>query len=85
MEAISEIDKAQKETGRYLDSESIEVMKDYGLTVHELTDEELQYWKDYVEEWYPDIRGSYVPAEIFDKVVALKKEKDLLDAQNDRN
>lgn len=85
MEAIAEIDKAQKETGRYLDSESIEVMKDYGLTVHELTDEELQYWKDYVEEWYPDIRGSYVPAEIFDKVVALKKEKDLLDSQNDRN
>ena len=45
------------------------------------------FMKDYVKEWYPDIRGSYVPAEIFDKVVALKKEKDLLDSQinNDGN
>jgi len=85
MEAIAEINSEQKESGRYLDSESIDVMKDYGLSIQKLTDEELQYWKDYVEGWYPDIRGSYVPAEIFDKVVALKKEKDLLDAQNGRN
>ncbi len=56
-------------------------MKQHGLTVHELNEEDLQYWKEYVEEWYPDIRGSYVPADIFDKVVALKKEKDLLDSK----
>ena len=34
---------------------------------------------------YPDIRGSYVPADIFDKVVALKKEKDLLDSKTKHN
>ncbi len=85
MAAIAEIDQVQREKGRYLDSESIEVMQEYGLKVQELNDEELQYWKDYVEEWYPDIRGSYVPAEIFDKIVALKKEKDLLDAANGGN
>ncbi len=34
-----------------------------------------------MKEWYPDIRGSYVPAEIFDKVIALKEEKDLLDSK----
>ena len=85
MAAIAEIDQVQREEGRYLDSESIEVMKEYGLKVQELNDEELQYWKDYVEDWYPDIRGSYVPAEIFDKIVALKKEKDLLDAANGGN
>lgn len=85
MEAVVEINREQKENGRYQDMESIEVMKEYGLKVNTLTDKELQYWKDYVEGWYPDIRGSYVPAEIFDKVIALKKEKDLLDAQNGRN
>lgn len=85
MEAIIEIDRRQREEGRYLDSESIDVMKEYGLKVQELTDAELQYWKNYVEGWYPDIRGSYVPADIFDKIVALKKEKDLLDAQNAGN
>ena len=56
-------------------------MKQYGLTVHELNDEELQYWKEYLKNMYPDIRGSYVPADIFDKVVALKAEKDLLDSK----
>jgi len=87
LEAIAEIDKEQRKSGRYMDGESIEVMKKYGLTEHKLSDKDLQYWKKYVEEWYPDIRGSYVPAEIFDKVVALKKEKDLLDskAKSDRN
>jgi len=83
MEAVQEINEAQKEEGRYLDTEAIDVMQEYGLEVQTLSEEELQYWKDYVEGWYPDIRGSYVPAEIFDKVVALKKEKELLDAQND--
>ena len=87
LEAIVELDREQRATGRYMDGESIEVMKQYGLTVHEQSDADLQYWKKYVEEWYPDIRGSYVPADIFDKVVALKKEKDLLDlqAKNDGN
>jgi len=85
LEAIAVIDKEQREKGRYLDSESIKVMQDYGLNVQTLTEKELQYWKDYVEKWYPDIRGSYVPADIFDKVIALKKEKDLLDAKNGGN
>ncbi|MFC1527898.1 TRAP transporter substrate-binding protein DctP [Candidatus Neomarinimicrobiota bacterium] len=87
LETIVEIDKEQRKSGRYMDGESIEVMKEYGLTVHELSDKDLLYWKEYVKEWYPDIRGSYVPADIFDKVVSLKKEKDLLDLKNksDRN
>ena len=87
LDAIVDIDREQRATGRYMDGESIEVMKQYGLTVHKQSEADLQYWKEYVEEWYPDIRGSYVPADIFDKVVALKKEKDLLDlqAKNDGN
>ena len=87
LEAIVEIEMEQRKSGRYMDEESIGVMKQYGLTVYELTEEDLQYWKEYVRKWYPDIRGSYVPADIFDKVIALKKEKDLLDlqAKNDGN
>jgi len=85
LEIVAEIDKKQRNSGRYKDSESIEVMKQYGLTVHKLTDEELKYWKDYLKNMYPDIRGSYVPAEIFDKVVALKEEKDLLDSNRNND
>lgn len=81
LEIVAEIDKEQRKTGRYKDVESIEIMKEYGLKVHEISDVDLRYWKEYVEKWYPDIRGSYVPADIFDKVVALKKEKDLLDSK----
>jgi len=85
LKIVAEIDEEQRKTGRYKDGESIKVMQEYGLKVHKQTDEELQYWKDYVKKWYPDIRGSYVPAEIFDKVIALKKEKDLLDLKTNIN
>ena len=86
MEIVAEIDKEQKQTGRYLDSESIDVMKKYGLKEHKLSAEEIEYWQNYVEKWYPDIRGSYVPAKIFDKVVVLKNEKRRLEEKkgNDR-
>jgi len=87
LEIIAEIDEEQRETGRYKDGESIKVMQEYGLKINKLSAKDLQYWKEYVEDWYPDIRGSYVPAEIFDKVIALKKEKELLDSKisNDGN
>jgi len=86
LEIVAEIDQEQKLTGRYLDSESIDVMKKYGLKEYKLTAEEIKYWQNYVKKWYPDIRGSYVPAKIFDKVVALKNEKSQLEEKkgNDR-
>src|SRR5439155_4304814 len=54
--------------------ESIEAMKKRGLTVHTLTPEAEAAWRKLAEVVYPKIRGSVVPAELFDEVMKLLKE-----------
>lgn len=56
---------------RFKDDEAIAVMKKHGLVVHNLTQSEKDQWKDLIVQWYPEIRGSFVPAAIFDKAVNL--------------
>lgn len=65
---------------RYQDKEAIQIMKKYGLTVHESTVEEKENWKNYLESWHGELRGKYVTEEIFDTVIKYMSEKDSLDA-----
>ena len=51
---------------------AVEVMKEYGLKVHDLTHKQLNEWNTLVESMYPLIRGNIVQAEIFDRVIKLK-------------
>ena len=51
---------------------AVEVMKEYGLKVHDLTPKQLNEWNTLVESMYPLIRGSIVQEEIFDRVIKLK-------------
>jgi TRAP-type C4-dicarboxylate transport system substrate-binding protein len=53
------------------DEESIEAMKARGLTVKPLTPELEQAWRTVAEQSWPQVRGSMVPAETFDKVRAI--------------
>jgi TRAP-type C4-dicarboxylate transport system substrate-binding protein len=57
-----------RERGRQEDQEAIEAMKKRGLTVHPATPDIEAEWRKLAEEAYPKIRGSWVPAEIFDEV-----------------
>ncbi|MEE9189353.1 MAG: TRAP transporter substrate-binding protein DctP [Candidatus Neomarinimicrobiota bacterium] len=78
LEIASEIGDEQQLKNRYEDQNAINVMKEYGLTVYTPTVEEFAQWKSFVESWYPNIRGTFIPAKIFDRVIELKKQKDEL-------
>ncbi|MBI2949081.1 MAG: TRAP transporter substrate-binding protein DctP [Verrucomicrobia bacterium] len=51
--------------------EAVEAMKKRGLKVHVVTPEIETEWRKATEAVYPKIRGSIVPADIFDEVVRL--------------
>lgn len=73
---------AAQEAGKRITTESrknsedaIRVMQQkQGLKVRVLTPEAEAAWRKSVEEGYPKIRGSIVPAEMFDRVVSLLDE-----------
>jgi TRAP-type C4-dicarboxylate transport system substrate-binding protein len=50
------------------DDESIRAMQKRGLKVRELTPELEQGWRSLAERSWPQVRGSMVPAETFDRV-----------------
>lgn len=52
------------------DQESIRAMQNRGLTVQTITPEIEQAWRDVAAAAWPQLRGSMVPADTFDKVQA---------------
>ena len=50
--------------------EAVEAMKKRGLTVNKPNAEQMKEWNDLAERLYPRIRGTMVPAETFDEVMA---------------
>lgn len=59
-----------RQRGREEDEESIAAMKKRGLVVHSVTPEITAEWQALAEKVYPQIRGTNVPAELFDRVQA---------------
>jgi TRAP-type C4-dicarboxylate transport system substrate-binding protein len=53
--------------------EAVEAMKKRGLTVHKPNAAQMKEWQDLAEKLHPRIRGSMVPAETFDEVMAHLK------------
>jgi len=56
------------EKNRSESRQSIEAMKSRGLTVVEPTPEVLAAWRTFMEPVYPKLRGTLVPAELYDRV-----------------
>ena len=54
------------------EDDAVEVMKEYGLKVNDLSPKQLSEWNMLVESMYPLIRGNIVQEEIFDRVINLK-------------
>ncbi|MGD1084784.1 MAG: TRAP transporter substrate-binding protein DctP [Verrucomicrobiota bacterium] len=67
-QAAVEAGAKMKAQGRRESVESVEAMRKRGLTVHPLTPEAEAQWRREIEAAYPKIRGSIVPADIFDQV-----------------
>jgi TRAP-type C4-dicarboxylate transport system substrate-binding protein len=68
-----EAGKLIKADGRRENVESIEAMRKRGLKIHTVTSEINAEWDRTVEQAWPKIRGTVVPADIFDEVMSQLK------------
>jgi len=76
-----EILKAAIESGREMQArsreestEAVEAMRKRGLQVHPVSPELEAEWRKFAETVYPKIRGTMVPADMFDEVMRLIAE-----------
>src|SRR6516164_9619553 len=76
-----ELLKASSEAGRQMQSrsriesnEAVEAMKRRGLHVHAVSPELESEWRHFAEGIYPKMRGTMVPADMFDDVRRLVSE-----------
>jgi TRAP-type C4-dicarboxylate transport system substrate-binding protein len=79
--AREEMRKAAAEAGATIKSNSraeseraVKAMESRGLTVHHVTPEMEAQWRQAAEKVYPDIRGTLVPAPMFDEVMQLLRD-----------
>lgn len=59
---------------RGLETEAIDAMVKRGLQIQKLTPQAEQEWQQTAEKFYPKIRGTIVPADLFDEVRRLVLE-----------
>lgn len=69
LEAARVAGQAIRERSRKESNDAITAMIARGLIVHEVSPEALKAWEKTVAGVYPMIRGSLVPAEVFDEVM----------------
>jgi TRAP-type transport system periplasmic protein len=72
--AALEAGKQMQARGRQESLESIAAMQKRGLQIHSASPELLDEWQRFCETVYPRMRGTMVPADVFDEVVRLTKE-----------
>jgi len=72
--AAAEAGERLKGEIRTADAKAVEAMKKRGLTVHAVTAEIEAAWRTAAEGVYPKIRGTIVPADMFDEVRRLRDE-----------
>jgi TRAP-type C4-dicarboxylate transport system substrate-binding protein len=67
--------RQMQEASRRESDEAVNTMKTkWGLTVHTLTPDLEQQWRTFAEAIYPTIRGTLVPADVFDEARRLVAE-----------
>jgi TRAP-type transport system periplasmic protein len=60
--------------GRKENQEAVEAMQKRGLQVHPVSKEADEEWRRFSEGFYPRIRGSIVPADMFDEVMQILRD-----------
>jgi TRAP-type C4-dicarboxylate transport system substrate-binding protein len=71
MQAAEETGKRIQEAGRSENDVAVQMMKTLGVEVHPLTPQLDDEWRKFAEAIYPRIKGSLVPAEMFDRARGL--------------
>jgi len=72
-QSAREAGKLIKADGRRENVESIEAMRKRGLKIHTVTPEINAQWDQVAEQAWPKIRGTVVPADIYDEVMSQLK------------
>lgn len=73
-QAALEAGKQMQARGRQESLEAIEAMKKRGLQVQTVSPALMDEWERFCEAVYPRMRGSMVPADMFDEVLRLLKQ-----------
>ena len=75
MEAASEAGRKIQDASRRENEEAVETMRSkLNLTVHAVSPQVEEEWRTLAESIYPKIRGSIVPADMFDQAKRLVEE-----------
>ena len=78
--AADKLARLVKEDLRHGDQAFIDAMVEHGLTVHTPDSATKDLWRETAQTFYPDLRGDYVPADIFDRAVAISDSLRALDS-----
>ena len=73
--AAQAIRKKHLETNRTAEQQALEAMKQYGLTIHTPSDDEVFQWKSEVKRMEPHLRGNVISSEIYDRVMKLTEDQ----------
>jgi serine/threonine protein kinase/TRAP-type C4-dicarboxylate transport system substrate-binding protein len=73
-EAAAEAGAKIRAASRKEDENAIKTMQTRGLIVHSVTPGIEEEWRNWAESLYPLIRGTLIPAEIFDSILPLLAE-----------
>jgi len=68
MQAAEEAGKSNQAQGRAESDKAVAVMKEKGVTVHPVTAELEADWRKAAEAFYPKIKGTLVPSDVFEEV-----------------
>lgn len=71
-QAAAEAGERLKGEIRAANDKAIEAMKEHGLVVHPATPEIEAAWRTEAEAFYPKVRGTIFPADMFDEVKRLR-------------
>ena len=71
----NDIRERQKETNKNAEAQAIAAMKEYGLIIHSPTEQETKLWQEEVDKMEPHLRGNVIPADVYDRVIGLTREK----------
>jgi TRAP-type C4-dicarboxylate transport system substrate-binding protein len=74
-QAAAEAGEKIRVRSRLETEESVTAMQKRGLTVHSVTPQIEAEWRQLAESVYPKIRGTMVPADMFDEVQRLLRER----------
>lgn len=80
--AAEKVAKKIKDELRHEDQAFIDAMVEHGLTVHPADAEIKTLWRETARTFYGDLRGDFVPADIFDRVVFLSDSIRRVDSVN---